>query len=680
MPIQSRVRRMFQRADPLRAERVALLRAISLDMVENANSGHPGMPLGMADIAECLWYDTLSHNPVNPNWPNRDRFVLSNGHGSALLYALLHLTGYQVSLKDLMAFRQLGSITPGHPERGLTPGVDATTGPLGQGLANAVGMAIAERQLAARFNRPKYRIIDHHCYVFAGDGCMMEGISHEACSLAGRLGLGKLIVFYDDNGISIDGPVDAWLGEDVSARFAAYDWQVLSTDGHDFQMVQRALDSARGDSARPSLIRCKTVIGYGAPNKQGTAAAHGSPLGPEEAQATRAALGWRHRQFVVPPPLRESWDARAQGEQHESQWYQRMEAYRADHPDLADELERRLEGRLAADWHERAEAATQAFQRDGKRLATRHASRLWLSAVAPAMPELLGGSADLSDSNGTKWDGCVVINEQPREGNYLHYGVREFAMSAIVNGIALHGGFKPFCGTFLAFLDYARSAVRLAALSGAPGVFVYSHDSVGLGEDGPTHQPVEQLTTLRCTPGLSVWRPCDAVETAIAWRELAQRQDGPGALVLSRQALDTQPRDEACLAGIARGGYVLRSAPGGAPEIVIIATGSEVAVAVAALESLVSGGIAAQLVSMPSVDRFEAQDAAWRDAVLAPGVPRLAVEASHQDYWRKFVGADGAVVGLSGFGASGPGAEVLAHFGISAEAVCRAARAMLGRA
>ena len=671
---------MLGRADPLRAGRVACLRALSLDSVENANSGHPGMPLGMADIAEVLWHDVLSHNPANPNWPNRDRFVLSNGHGSALLYALLHLSGYAVTLADLMAFRQLGSITPGHPERGLTPGVEATTGPLGQGLANAVGMALAERQLAARFNRPRHRIIDHCCYAFAGDGCMMEGISHEACSLAGKLGLGKLTVFYDDNGISIDGPVAGWLGEDVAARFAAYGWQVLFADGHNHRQIRRAIDIAHGDSSRPSLIRCKTVIGYGAPNKQGTAAAHGAPLGADEAAAARARFGWRHRRFVVPPPLRESWVARAQGEQRESRWYQRLEAYRAKYPELGDELERRLDGRVSEQWLERADAAVADSQRDGEPLATRHASRRWLSACAPAMPELIGGSADLSDSNGSKWDGCAVINDNPGAGNYLHYGVREFAMSAIVNGIALHGGFRPFGGTFLAFLDYARSAVRLSALSGIPSVFVYSHDSIGLGEDGPTHQPLEQLTTLRCTPGLSVWRPCDAVETAVAWREILRRVDGPSALVLTRQALPLQPRDPDTLSAVERGGYVLRAASGGAPALVLIAAGSEVAVAADAAEALERDGVPVQLVSMPSVDRFEAQDAAWRSRTLPPGVPRVAVEAGHRDYWRRFVGLDGAVVGLDGFGASAPGAEAMAHFGIGAEAVRRVARELLAPA
>ncbi len=678
MPRRSRLSRLLQRSDPLRAQRVAALRALSVDAVEQAQSGHPGMPLGMADIAETLWHDVLSHNPANPNWPNRDRFVLSNGHGSALLYALLHLSGYALTLQDLMAFRKLGSITPGHPEHGLTPGVDATTGPLGQGLANAVGMALAEKQLAARFNRRGHSIIDHYCYAFVGDGCLMEGISHEACSLAGKLGLGKLLLLYDDNGISIDGAVAAWFGDDVSARFGGYGWHVIAVDGHDQPQVRRALDAAQRDTSRPTLIRCKTVIGRGAPNKQGTAAAHGAPLGPQEAKAAKEQMGWQHRQFVVPPPIRESWDARVRGEQCEQQWYQRFDAYRDSYPELAEELERRLGGAASAGFVECAQAHLSACQADTAPLATRQASKRWLSACAPELPELLGGSADLSDSNGTQWDGCTVINDNDGEGNYLHYGVREFAMSAMLNGIALHGGFVPFGGTFLTFMDYARGAVRLSALSRLGSIFVYTHDSIALGEDGPTHQPLEHLTTLRCTPGLSLWRPCDAVETAVAWREAVLRRDGPTALVLSRQAVPPQPRDAETVAAIANGAYVLRRASSTPPALVLIATGAEVALAMQAAESLEGGGVSVQTVSMPSVDCFEAQDAAWKDQVLPPGVPRLAVEAGHRDYWRKFVGEDGEVVGLSDFGASGRGEEVMAHFGITAEAVATAARRLLG--
>ncbi len=655
------------------------IRALSMDAVQKANSGHPGAPMGMADIAEVLWRDFLSHNPANPDWFNRDRFVLSNGHGSMLVYALLHLTGYDLPMAELENFRQLHSRTPGHPERGATPGVETTTGPLGQGLANAVGMAVAEKTLAAQFNRDGHRVVDHRTWVFAGDGCLMEGISHEACSLAGTLGLGKLIVFYDDNGISIDGEVGGWFTDDTAGRFAAYGWQVLRADGHDPEAVRAAVLEARAEAGRPSLIICRTVIGFGAPGRQGTAAAHGAPLGEDEVAVARERLDWPHPPFTVPPEIMRAWDATAAGRARESAWREALAAFEEDRPELAMELERRIRGELPGRFARRAAAFIRQRQRAGEALSTRAASQRCLEAYAALLPELLGGSADLTGSNQTAWSGSAALTERP-DGNYLHYGAREFGMTAIATGIALHGGFIPYTGTFLIFMEYARNAVRMAALMGQRSIFVYTHDSIGQGEDGPTHQPVEQLTALRTTPGLSVWRPCDGVETAVAWREALERADGPTALVLSRQRLAHQPRGDGRLEQIARGGYVLIDCEG-PPETVVIATGSEVEVCARAVRTLQAEGVAARLVSMPCADVFDAQDRAWRDSVLPPAARRrLAVEAGAADWWRRLVGLDGGVVGMRGFGASAPGGELMEHFGFTADNVAAAARSLEGAA
>jgi len=655
------------------------IRALSMDAVQRANSGHPGAPMGMADIAEVLWNRHLAHNPANPAWPNRDRFVLSNGHGSMLLYALLHLTGYDVSIDDLKNFRQLHSKTPGHPEYGDTPGVETTTGPLGQGLANAVGMALAEKVLAARFNRPGHELIDHHTYVFAGDGCLMEGISHEACSLAGTLGLGKLIAFYDDNGISIDGEVEGWFTDDTPARFAAYGWQVIrNVDGHDSGEVATAIDTARAETARPTLICCKTVIGFGAPTKQGKEECHGSPLGAAEIAAAREALGWNAPPFEIPEPIRAAWDARARGAAAEAAWNQRLAAYRAAHPELAAELERRLRGELPADFATAAAAYIRQCQDQGESPATRKASQNCLDAYGPLLPELIGGSADLAGSNNTIWKGSVAVTAHDAGGNYVHYGVREFAMAAIGNGIALYGGFIHYGATFVVFVDYCRNAVRMAALMKQRHVFVLTHDSIGLGEDGPTHQPVEHLAMLRATPNLETWRPCDAVETAVAWRAAIERATGPSALILTRQNLPHQARDAAQLDAVARGGYVLRDSAG-TPELILIATGSEVALAATAWEQLTAAGRRVRLVSMPCCERFDAQPADYREAVLPAAVrARIAVEAAQGDGWYKYVGLDGRVLGMTGFGASAPGPMLMAHFGFTPERLVEAAGALLG--
>jgi len=653
---------------PSRQELANAIRALSMDAVQRANSGHPGAPMGMADIAEVLWNDFLSHNPGNPAWVDRDRFVLSNGHGSMLIYSLLHLTGYDLPIEELKNFRQLHSRTPGHPEYGYAPGVETTTGPLGQGLANAVGMAIAERSLAARFNRPDHAIVDHYTYAFVGDGCLMEGISHEVASLAGTLGLGKLIVFYDDNGISIDGEVRGWFSDDTPARFEAYGWQVLpAVDGHDHEAVREATQAARLEHDRPTLICCRTVIGKGAPNKQGTAATHGAPLGDDEIAATREALAWTSEPFVIPGAIYAAWDARERGAAAEAAWNERFEAYREAHPELAAEFLRRTAGELPAGFAATARAYIKQCQAAGDSLATRKASLQAINAYAPDLPELIGGSADLAGSNLTLGDAATALSAAEPGGTYIYYGVREFGMSAIMNGIALHRGFIPYGGTFLIFMEYARNAVRMAALTGLRCIFVYTHDSIGLGEDGPTHQPVEQLTALRATPNLHTWRPCDAVETAVAWKAAIERDGGPTALVFSRQGLPHQARSDGQLEAIARGAYVLRDCDG-APEVILIATGSEVALAMAAAEQL--AGRRVRVVSMPCCEVFEAQDAAYREAVLPSDcLARVAIEAGHPDFWHKYVGLDGRIVGMDRFGESAPAAALFEAFGFTVDNV-----------
>lgn len=649
------------------------IRALSMDAVQKAASGHPGAPMGMADIAEVLWNDYLQHNPGNPSWFNRDRFVLSNGHGSMLMYSLLHLSGYDLPMSELEQFRQLGSKTPGHPEYGYTPGVETTTGPLGQGLANAVGMAIAEKTLAAQFNKGKHSIIDHYTYVFAGDGCLMEGVSHEVCSLAGTLKLGKLIVFYDDNGISIDGEVDQWFTDDTSKRFDSYQWQVLAVDGHDPAAIAKAIDQAQAETGKPTLIRCKTIIGYGSPNKQGTAATHGAPLGPEEVAATRASLGWDHPPFEIPTEIKQAWDATEKGFKAETAWKEKLISYEEEHPTRAMELIRRLKGQLPGHFSEKADAYIEKCQQTADNIASRKASQNCIETYAAILPELIGGSADLTGSNLTNWSGSTAISEKA-DGNYIYYGVREFGMTAIASGIALHGGFIPYTATFLIFMEYARNAARMAALMHQRSILVYTHDSIGQGEDGPTHQPVEQLANLRTTPNMAVWRPCDNVESAVAWKAAIERQTGPTALVFSRQNLPHQARSTEQVQGIARGGYVLEDCKG-TPELILIATGSEVGICREATLTLQSQGVAARLVSMPSVDAFEAQDAAYREQVLPAAVrKRLAVEAAGADYWYKFVGLDGKIIGMRSFGESAPGPALMKHFGFTAENVVAVAK------
>ena len=663
-------------------QRANAIRALAMDAVQQAKSGHPGAPLGMADIAETLWTGFLRHNPANPKWSNRDRFVLSNGHGSMLIYALLHLTGYDLPMSELEKFRQLGSRTPGHPEFGHTPGVETTTGPLGQGLANAVGLAIAEKLLAAHFNRTlndqDFQIVDHCTYTFVGDGCLMEGISHEVASLAGTLGLGKLICLYDDNGISIDGDVKDWFTDDTPARFRAYGWQVIDrVDGHDGQAVAAALEIARNESAKPTLICCQTTIGYGAPTKAGTAASHGAPLGAEEISGARAALDWSHPPFVVPDEIAQSWDARDRGAALEASWEALFRGYQQHFPELAAEFSRRHGGDLPAQWPAAMDALLETTDSLGENLASRQASAKVIAHMAELLPELVGGSADLTGSNLTNWPTMQPVSAEQPDGNYIYYGVREFGMTAIANGLALHGGILPFTGTFLVFMDYAKNAVRMAALMGLRNVLVYTHDSIGQGEDGPTHQPIEHLASLRGMPNMSVWRPADGVETVVAWRGAIERQCGPTALVLSRQSLPHQARSAAQIADIKRGAYVLCDSAEPA-QLIIIATGSEVSIAVQAFAALAKQGVAARVVSMPSADVFEAQDQAYRDSVLPPANRhRLAVESAHVDYWWKWVGLDGRVIGMTSFGESGPGGEVLKHFGFTAENIVDVARSMI---
>ncbi len=663
---------------PSRRELANAIRALSMDAVQKANSGHPGAPMGMADIAEVLWNDYMKHNPTNPSWADRDRFVMSNGHGSMLVYSLLHLSGYDLPVDELKQFRQLHSKTPGHPEYGYTAGVETTTGPLGQGLTNAVGMALAERALGASFNRDGHTIVDHYTYVFLGDGCLMEGISHEASALAGTLGLGKLIAFYDDNGISIDGEVEGWFTDDTPGRFEAYGWHVVrAVDGHSADAVKAAVEQARAETGKPTLICCKTVIGFGSPNKQGKEECHGAPLGADEIELARKELGWTHGPFEIPSDIQAAWDARDRGKQAESDWNARFEAYRSAHPGLAAEFERRMRGDLPSDWQAQADAFVSQVVEKAEKIASRKASQNAIGGYAPALPELLGGSADLAGSNLTMHSGSKGISREDASGNYVFYGVREFGMAAIMNGVALHGGFIPYGGTFLIFSDYARNGIRMSALMGQRVLYVLTHDSIGLGEDGPTHQPIEQTPSLRLIPNLNVWRPCDAVETAVAWRAGIERTDGPSAFILSRQNLDPQDRDAAQIADIARGGYVLQDCSG-TPDLIFIATGSEVGIAVEAAGTLTGQGRKVRVVSMPCVELFEQQDPAYREAVLPAAVrTRVAVETGATAGWYKYVGLDGAVVGLDRFGESAPGGALMKYFGFTAENLVSVAESVL---
>ena len=657
------------------------IRALAMDAVQKANSGHPGAPMGMAEIAEVLWRRHLRHNPANPHWADRDRFVQSNGHGSMLIYSLLHLTGYDLSIDDLKNFRQLHSKTPGHPEVGYTPGVETTTGPLGQGITNAVGMALAEKILADSFNRPGHTIVDHHTYVFLGDGCLMEGISHEACSLAGTWGLGKLIAFYDDNNISIDGHVDGWFTDDTPMRFEAYGWHVVrDVQGHDPVEIEAALKAAQAETGKPSLICCKTLIGAGSPNKQDSHDVHGAPLGAAEIEATRAHIGWPHPAFEIPADVYAAWDARAKGAAAEAEWNTRFAAYAAEFPDLATEFTRRMAGDLPADWAAHVEAVLAKVTEKGETIATRKASQNSIEAFAPGLPELLGGSADLAGSNLTLWSGAKGVS-RTTGGNYVYYGVREFGMAAIANGIALHGGLIPYTATFLMFSEYARNALRMAALMKVRQIFVFTHDSIGLGEDGPTHQPVEQIASLRLIPNMDVWRPCDTTESAVAWAAAIERREGPSSLAFSRQNLPFQVRSANQVAEIRRGGYILSEAgtppQTGKAQAVIIATGSEVALAMTAQKQLAEEGIAVRVVSMPSTNVFDRQDAAYRSAVLPAGLPRVAVEAGVTDGWYKYVGLEGAVIGVDRFGESAPAGELFKYFGITSDAVVAAVKKVL---
>ncbi len=662
---------------PSRRERANAIRALSMDAVQKANSGHPGAPMGMADIAEVLWRDHLKHSPTNPQWADRDRFVLSNGHGSMLIYSLLHLTGYDLSIDDLKNFRQLHSKTPGHPEFGYTAGVETTTGPLGQGLANAVGFAVAEKVMAAQFNRPGHNIVDHNTYVFLGDGCMMEGISHEVCSLAGTLGLNKLIAFYDDNGISIDGEVHGWFTDDTPRRFEAYGWQVIrNVDGHDADEIQMAIETAR-KSDRPTLICCKTIIGFGSPNKQGKEESHGAALGEAEIALTREALGWKHGPFEIPAEIYAEWDAKQKGADAENEWNKRFAAYEAEFPALAAEFKRRMAGELPADFAEKASEFIREVATKGETIASRKASQNCLNAFGPLLPELLGGSADLAGSNLTLWKGCKPVVAEDASGNYMYYGVREFGMAAIMNGVALHGGLIPYGATFLMFMEYARNAVRMSALMKQRVIYVFTHDSIGLGEDGPTHQPVEQLVALRTTPNLDTWRPADTVESAVAWKHAVERKDGPSALIFSRQNLPFHVRDNETEAAIARGGYILKNCAG-EPELILIATGSEVSLAVQAADKLAEQGRKVRVVSMPCTSVFDAQDAAYKQLVLPVEVgARIAIEAAHADYWYKYVGLDGRVIGMTTYGESAPAGQLFEEFGFTVDNILSVAEELL---
>ncbi|MDA0427048.1 transketolase [Stutzerimonas frequens] len=662
---------------PSRRERANAIRALSMDAVQKANSGHPGAPMGMADIAEVLWRDHLKHSPTNPQWADRDRFVLSNGHGSMLIYSLLHLTGYDLSIDDLKNFRQLHSKTPGHPEFGYTAGVETTTGPLGQGLANAVGFALAEKVMAAQFNRPGHEIVDHNTYVFLGDGCMMEGISHEVCSLAGTLGLNKLIAFYDDNGISIDGEVHGWFTDDTPRRFEAYGWQVIrNVDGHDADEIQIALETAR-KSDRPTLICCKTIIGFGSPNKQGKEESHGAALGDAEIALTREALGWNHPPFEIPAEIYAEWDAKQKGADAENEWNKRFAAYETEFPALAAEFKRRMAGELPADFAEKASEFIREVATKGETIASRKASQNCLNAFGPLLPELLGGSADLAGSNLTLWRGCKPVVAEDASGNYMYYGVREFGMAAIMNGVALHGGLIPYGATFLMFMEYARNAVRMSALMKQRVIYVFTHDSIGLGEDGPTHQPVEQLVALRTTPNLDTWRPADTVESAVAWKHAVERKDGPSALIFSRQNLPFHVRDNETEAAIARGGYILKNCAG-EPELILIATGSEVSLAVQAADKLTAQGRKVRVVSMPCTSVFDSQDAAYRQQVLPVEVgARIAIEAAHADYWYKYVGLDGRIIGMTSYGESAPAGQLFEEFGFTVDNILAVAEELL---
>lgn len=653
---------------PSRSDLANAIRALSMDAVQKAKSGHPGAPMGMADIAQVLWGDVLKHNPANPNWYDRDRFVLSNGHGSMLIYSLLHLTGYDVTIDDLKNFRQMDSRTPGHPEYGYTPGVETTTGPLGQGIANAVGFALAEKVLAGQFNRDKHEIVDHNTYVFLGDGCMMEGISHEACSLAGTLGLGKLVAFYDDNGISIDGEVDGWFTDDTVKRFESYGWQVIPrVNGHDPEEIKQAIETARANDEQPTLICCKTIIGYGSPNKEGKEDCHGAPLGDDEIALTRERLGWSHPAFEVPTDIKEAWDANEKGATVEAAWNEKFDAYKAAYPELADEFVRRMNGELPGDFDSVAESFIAEVNEKADTIASRKASQNAIETLAPKLPELFGGSADLAGSNLTLWSGAQGVSSADPSGNYCFYGVREFGMTAIMNGISLHGGLKPYGATFFIFMEYARNAVRMSALMKQPLIHVYTHDSIGLGEDGPTHQPVEQLAAMRATPNLNTWRPADAVESAVSWVEAIKSTETPNALVFSRQGLPHMKRSAEQLANIRKGGYVLKAAENA--DAVIMATGSEVALAMQAAETLESEGKSVQVVSMPCTDVFDQQDAEYKASVLPAGTKRFAIEAGSKDFWYKYVGLEGGIVGMDSFGESAPAGDLFKHFGITAEAL-----------
>ncbi|MCO6433126.1 transketolase [Nitrosomonas nitrosa] len=653
------------------------IRALAMDAVQKANSGHPGMPMGMAEIAEVLWIHHLRHNPSNPKWVDRDRFVLSNGHGSMLIYALLHLTGYDLSIEDIKNFRQLHSKTPGHPEYGYTPGVETTTGPLGQGITNAVGMALAEKILADEFNRPGFDIVNHHTYVFLGDGCLMEGISHEACSLAGTLGLGKLICFYDDNGISIDGHVEGWFTDDTPKRFEAYGWHVVpNVNGHDPDAIEAAIEAAKKVPNKPTMICCKTVIGMGSPNKANTHAVHGAALGDEEIAATRPHIGWNYLPFEIPQEVYEAWDARPKGQKLESEWNQKFAEYEKKYPTEAAEFKRRMAGELPASWSEHVEGVINRVNAKGETIATRKASQNTIEGLAPILPELVGGSADLAGSNLTMWSGSKGVSTESG-GNYIYYGVREFGMSAIMNGLSLHGGIIPYGGTFLMFSEYARNALRMAALMKIRNIFVFTHDSIGLGEDGPTHQPVEQTATLRLIPNMDVWRPCDTVESTIAWARAIERKNGPSSLIFSRQNLPFQKRDAATIKLIDKGGYVLSEAADGKPQAVIIATGSEVGLAMAAQKALSDEGIHIRVVSMPCTSLFDRQDQAYQESVLPKGVRRVAVEAGVTDYWYKYVGLEGEIIGIDTFGESAPAEELFKYFGFTVENVVNAVKRII---